>query len=199
MATGRRVNLLGGEGKAALDRKRVLRMAAIGGAVLVVLLGGLWFLRKSSLDDEKSKLAKAQAETTHLQAEIAKLADAQTTQTQVETLRTQVQTLLATDVSWSRMLQEIARTIPSDTWLTAFQGSSTPPAPVTAVPVAPAAPVPGDTSATTATTAARDRDAHGRDAHNGADCADGQRLRHRELHRGRSRLHLGLRVDPAHR
>ncbi len=32
--------------------------------------------------------------------------------------------MLATDISWSRMLQEIARTIPNDTWLTAFQGTS---------------------------------------------------------------------------
>ena len=31
---------------------------------------------------------------------------------------------LAQDVSWARMLQEIARTIPNDTWLTAFQGTA---------------------------------------------------------------------------
>ena len=52
------------------------------------------------------------------------LSAAESTQNEVDELQGQVETVLATDISWARMLQEIARTIPNDTWLTAFQGTS---------------------------------------------------------------------------
>jgi hypothetical protein len=82
-------------------------------------------VRKSALDEEKDRLAQVEAENAALQREKASLASAEQTEIEIETLQGQVEQLLATDISWARMLQEIARTIPNDTWLTAFQGTST--------------------------------------------------------------------------
>jgi type IV pilus assembly protein PilM len=124
LATGRRINLVGSEGLAAAARRKLILIGAVVGVLLLLALGGIWWIRKSALDTEKDRLSQAQAEIATLNVEKASLSDAETTQTEVDTLQGQVESVLATDISWSRMLQEIARTIPNDTWLTAFQGTS---------------------------------------------------------------------------
>ena len=124
LATGRRINLVGGEGLAAAARQRLILIGAVVGVVLLLALGGIWWIRKSALDTEKDRLRQAQSEIATLNQEKASLSDAETTQTEVDQLQGEEEAVLATDISWSRMLQEIARTIPNDTWLTAFQGTS---------------------------------------------------------------------------
>lgn len=124
LATGRRINLVGAARAGALSDRRAMAVAVAVAAVLILLLGGIWFLRKSSLDNEKDKLAAVQAENARLQQEKQSLAGAEQTASQIQTLQTQVESLLQNDISWARMLQEVARTIPNDTWLTAFQGTS---------------------------------------------------------------------------
>ncbi len=124
LASGRRINLVGPEGRAAVDRRRALMIAGAVAALLVLLLGGIWWVRKSALDTEKDRLAQAQAENAALEREKESLSAAQQAETQIDSLRGQVEAELTTDISWARMLQEIARTIPNDTWLTAFQGTS---------------------------------------------------------------------------
>lgn len=130
LATGRRINLFGGEADASRTQKRALAIAAVIGALLLIALLGLYWVRKSALDTEQDRLAKAKAENSRLNLEKQSLNEAEQTQAEVEALQSQAETVLATDISWARMLQEISRTIPSDTWLTAFQGTST----VTATP-----------------------------------------------------------------
>jgi type IV pilus assembly protein PilM len=125
LATGRRINLVGSEARGALGGRRAWMVAAAVAALLVLLLGGIWWVRKSALDEEKDRLAQVEAENAALQRERDSLASAEQTEIEIETLQGQVEQLLATDISWARMLQEIARTIPNDTWLTAFQGTST--------------------------------------------------------------------------
>jgi type IV pilus assembly protein PilM len=124
LATGRRIDLIGGEGAAAAARQKVVAVLAVVGVLLLIALGAIWWVRKSALDTEKDRLAKENAQIASLQKEQASLAQAGTTQTQIEALQGQVQVVLTQDISWSRMLQEIGRTIPNDTWLTAFQGAS---------------------------------------------------------------------------
>ncbi|MGZ6979938.1 MAG: type IV pilus assembly protein PilM [Acidimicrobiia bacterium] len=125
LATGRRINLYGGEGRAAAAQQRLIAIAAVVGVLLLLVLGGIWWIRKSALDTEKDRLAKAKAENAQLVTEKASLSDAEQAQAEIDALRGQVETALQKDISWSRMLQEISRTIPNDTWLTAFQGAST--------------------------------------------------------------------------
>lgn len=125
LATGRRINLFGGESRSEALQQRVIAIVAVVGILLLLALGGIWWIKKSALDTEKARLAKAKTENAQLVTEKVSLADAEQAQAEVENLRGQVEGVLAQDISWSRMLQEIARTIPNDTWLTAFSGTST--------------------------------------------------------------------------
>ncbi|MCZ7526106.1 MAG: hypothetical protein M5U14_06820 [Acidimicrobiia bacterium] len=114
--------------------------AAVAVAALVALLGWLSVARLQSISDEEDRLEAQTRVNADLQVQIDQLADARRAQEELEATQRQVEAALATDVSWSRMLNEIARTIPNDTWLTAFQGSVT----QAAVPGTPAPqPTPG--------------------------------------------------------
>ena len=125
LLTGKRIDLLGTGGKEPLDRSRLLRIGVAAAVVLVLLLGGLYFLKKNQVDDERDKLAAAEAENRALQSKINALSDVAQRQTQIEALAAQTQGLLVTDVAWSSVLQALSRTIPSDVWLTSFQSTVT--------------------------------------------------------------------------
>jgi len=124
LAPGRRINLLGAQGT-RIDRRTLTTIGAAVGGGLLVVLGLLTLLANNQLSDARSARDDPQARNAALEAEAAKYADAQAQAATVEGLRTQAEAVLATDVSWARMLQEIARTIPNDSWLTTFQGSVT--------------------------------------------------------------------------
>jgi type IV pilus assembly protein PilM len=124
IATGRRIDLVGTEGRGALGGRNAVFIAAAIAALLVLLLGGIWWVRKSAVNEEKDRLAAVQAENADLERVKSSLSAAQQTEMEIETLQGQVEGLLTTDISWAKMLQEISRTIPNDTWLTAFQGTS---------------------------------------------------------------------------
>ena len=126
MGSGKRINLLPDKG-AEIDRKRLFSIVGALGAVLLATLGVMTFLASNRLSNAESDRDKALAQNAALEAEASKYSDAEAEQALVDGLTRQVVTVLATDVSWSRMLQEIARTIPNDSWLTAFQGSTTAP------------------------------------------------------------------------
>ncbi len=125
LLTGKRIDLLGTGGKEPLDRSRLLRIGVAAAVVLVLLLGGLYFLKKNQVDDERDKLAAAEAENRALQSKISALSDVSQRQSQIEALAAQTQGLLVTDVAWSSVLQALSRTIPSDVWLTSFQSTVT--------------------------------------------------------------------------
>ncbi|MEI8336174.1 MAG: pilus assembly protein PilM, partial [Actinomycetes bacterium] len=126
LGSGKRINLLPDKG-AEIDRKRILTLAGSIGAALLVVLGFMTFLASNRLSSAESARDRAQERNAALEAEAAKYSDAQAEKALVDGLSRQAVTVLATDVSWSRMLQEIARTIPNDSWLTAFQGSTAAP------------------------------------------------------------------------
>jgi type IV pilus assembly protein PilM len=125
ISAGKRINLLGGRatGRAEIDQKRVLMAATAAGVVVIGLLGGYYMWRKQTLDHEKSKLSSANSQNAQLQSQITKLQGAETTQTKIDNLTQQESQLLATDVSWSAMLEDVSRTIPNDVWLKAFTAS----------------------------------------------------------------------------
>ncbi len=120
---GKRIDLLGGDGKESADRSQYIKVGAVVGAVVIAGLAGLTYLKQQQVDDEKDKLAAARQTNATLNTKITALADVAQRQTEIETLSTETQALLATDVSWSSMLQAISRTIPTDVWLTSFQGT----------------------------------------------------------------------------
>ncbi len=150
MATDRRINLLpGGAHGAPTSRKGPLLAAAAAGAVVLVVAGGLTATRMNQLSSAKHSVATQKQTNSELQSEVDGLKSVQDTQGQIDNVKTQLTGILQTDVAWPRMLNSIAQTIPTDVWLTSFQGSSTPTATATTVP--PTAPTTsGSTTKTTA-------------------------------------------------
>jgi type IV pilus assembly protein PilM len=145
LLSGKQIDLLGTGGKEPADRSQLIRYGAIAAAVLLVLLGGLYFLKNKQVDDEKQKAADAQAENAKLQGQINALSDVQSTQSEIETLAQQTQALLVADVSWSSVLQRLSKTIPSTVWLSSYQGTVS--GTGTAGAAAPAAPPTGGATA----------------------------------------------------
>lgn len=109
-------------------RRKAIVGGAVAAAALVALLAVPTLQRRSQLDDERAARDAQERKNQQIQQQISALADAQAKQAQLQATQAQVVSLLQTDVSWSRLLQEIARTIPNDVWLTNFQGSVTQPA-----------------------------------------------------------------------
>ncbi len=123
LLTGKRIDLLGTGSREPADRNQLIKYGAIAAAALLVVLGGLYYLKNKQVDDEKQKAADAQAENAQLQSKINALSDVQSTQAEIDSLAQQTQALLVTDVSWSSVLQRLSRTIPSTVWLNSFQGT----------------------------------------------------------------------------
>lgn len=122
IGAGKRINLLeaGGGRGGAMD---VRKAAVVAGAVGVVVVAGLGFLtvqKSNQVHDKQQAVAAQEAANARVQSQIAQLSSAQTTQQQVQALEGQIKGVLADDVSWSRMLSEITRTMPDDVWLTNF-------------------------------------------------------------------------------
>jgi Tfp pilus assembly protein PilN len=150
------IDLLPRASHAPTARTRLIAGGVAAAAALIVLLAIPTIARQHSISHQKQVLAAQNQRNSSLQAQIGQLADAQQKQDQLDALRVQITGLLGNDVSWSRMLQDIARTIPNDVWLTSFQGSVT--QAVVKAPAPPPTVAPGETtttaSGTTTTTVA---------------------------------------------
>jgi type IV pilus assembly protein PilM len=151
-ATGVAIDLLPHGSGVSSARTRLAAMSAAGVAALIILLAIPTIARQHSISHEHHLLAQQQARNLELQTKIGQLADAQAKQQQLDALRAQIAGLLSTDVSWSRMLQDIARTIPNDVWLTSFQGTATPAAQSSSPPATAQSTTTTGSGATTTTT-----------------------------------------------
>ena len=122
---GKRINLAGADSSSGpADTRKIVLVAAAVGLALLLLLGLLSFQKQQSLSDAEDELSAQQAKTAKIQSQITALSQAQTDQAKIDAISTQVGSLLQNDVSWSVILQQIARTIPDDTWLTRVPGCS---------------------------------------------------------------------------
>lgn len=120
---GARINLLPSRERRVVETRRVMVGSV---AVLLALVGVLALVSRGRADQlrrVKDQVAQQQQRNGALQAQITGLNGAQDLQSQVDTGRTLLAQALATDVSWSRILQEIARVIPGDVWLNSFSGT----------------------------------------------------------------------------
>ncbi|MGL5857825.1 MAG: PilN domain-containing protein [Angustibacter sp.] len=156
-----RVNLLPPQIAQARRLRRVQAGLAAGMLIVVGGVAGLYVLHVGAKADVEQDLAAAQAQTRTLQAEQQKFADVPRTLAEIDALTTARQTAMATDVEWSRSLNNFAVTLPPSVWFdtltltTASGGAAAAPAPSQssggaaaggAQPAAPAAPAaPGAT------------------------------------------------------
>jgi type IV pilus assembly protein PilM len=146
------IDLLPRASRAASPRTRLVAGGVAAAVALLLLLGVPTVARQHAISHQHDVLKGQQQRNLSLQAQIGQLADAQAKQDRLDALTQQIATLVASDVSWSRMLQDIARTIPNDVWLTSFQGSVTPLATRAAAPPPTLAPGETTTSASGTTT-----------------------------------------------
>jgi len=142
------IDLLPHESRAASPKTRMIAVGAAAAAALILLLAIPTVGRQHSISHQHHLLAVAQQRNQALQLQIGDLQSAQAKQEQLDSLRLQITGLLGADVSWSRILQDIARTIPNNVWLTSFQGAVTPP--VAVAPAATPTTIPGAETTTTA-------------------------------------------------
>ena len=119
----RRITLLPGEVALVREQRRqlVLVLSAVAGLFALLLL--LWVVRGVQLNRERDKAEEAEARVAQLQAEVSRLQDFTALQTDLRARQTAAQAVLADDIEWTRLLQDVAVAIPNDVWLTSFAGT----------------------------------------------------------------------------
>jgi Tfp pilus assembly protein PilN len=142
-----------------LDSRKTLRTGGLAAVALVLLLGALYGYERSVVNSKKSALAKDQAAL----AEIKPKADAiKQAQASAEARLTVISSVSSSRMNWDKALNDFARIVPTDSFLTslAFDAPvqtasvASPTAPSTATPTDTSTATPTDTAATTAATPA---------------------------------------------
>ena len=97
------------------------------GILLAVVVGGAaWALANRTITDRRHELTDVQAQVQSATAEADALKD-YTAFTDLRTKRSEtVRSLASSRFDWSHALHEVARTMPSTTWLTALRATVTP-------------------------------------------------------------------------
>jgi len=103
----------------AAARRRRFGFILLGVVYLGVLAVGYMFFQgqKAEVEDE---LALQEATNQALQAEIGALSPAADLERQLRDGAAQIQQVLATDVAWGRLLNDLGRVIPDRVWLESF-------------------------------------------------------------------------------
>ncbi len=98
-------------------------VAAVGAAALITALAVPTVQKRSEANDSNFRAATQEKANRQTQTQIDALAAQAAVQDRLKGLTAQVSGALATDVSWAALLNEIARTMPNNVWLTGLQGS----------------------------------------------------------------------------
>jgi type IV pilus assembly protein PilM len=118
----KRLSLLPPEVKA---KHQTRQQAVLVGAGVALVVGGLmfmWWQRKGSIEDVRTATAVIEAESADLRVEINELAPFQEIESEFSQRSIVVGSALATDVAWSKLIQEVATVLPDDVWLDTFTG-----------------------------------------------------------------------------
>jgi hypothetical protein len=114
------VNLLPPELLARQKTQRLTTLIVGGGIAALVLLVGFWFLQGQKLSSVNGKIAAQNATNAQIQQQITGLQSAQTLQTEATAQQALLQKAYVGEVSFSQMLLDLSRVIPSDAYLSAF-------------------------------------------------------------------------------
>ncbi len=129
------VNLLPPELRARQKTKQLTTLIIGAGAAVVVLLIAFWFLQSQKLAGINDDIAAQNATNQQLQGQIDQLQEFQQLQEQAAAQEALLAKAWVGEVSFSEMLMDLSRTIPSDAYLDSFTASLS--VPVTAGAVAP--------------------------------------------------------------
>jgi type IV pilus assembly protein PilM len=103
------------------QRRQAIGVAAAVFALFVVLML-LWAGRAAQVSDERDKAQASEQQVAQLRQERASLGDTTGVEADLAQRQAQVKAVLADDVAWTRLFTEVATLIPTDVWLTSFNG-----------------------------------------------------------------------------
>jgi Tfp pilus assembly protein PilN len=120
----RPINLLPPESfEKAKTRRRWVLLGLLGLAYVALLaVVMLWWGGRAS--DAEDEVASQLEVNTRLRNEVATLAEAEQIQTRYDDNVALVGTVLAQDVSWGRILNDLARMLPDQVWIDSFVGAT---------------------------------------------------------------------------
>jgi Tfp pilus assembly protein PilN len=111
-------------------RRLTLTVLAVG-AVVLALIVGFFLVQVGKLGSVNDDVADAKRNNTLLQTQIDSLQKYEDLQVQAQQAEGQLAAAYAGEVSFSGMLMDLSRVIPSDMYLTTFTATITAPAPTT--------------------------------------------------------------------
>ncbi len=122
----RRISLLPREIAVVREQRQqsLVVAGAVGGLAALLLL--LWAARGSQVSKEEDRAEETEQENQALERERAELGDATALATDIAQRQAQVQAVLADDIAWTRLFQDVATQIPNDVWITTFSGQKGP-------------------------------------------------------------------------
>ncbi len=114
------VNLLPPELLARQKQRRLTSLIILGGGIAMLLLLGFWFLQGQKLSDVNEEIAAQNATNAGLEAQIQGLAEYQALEEEAAQKEVLLAEAYAGEVSFSGLLMDMSRVIPSDAYLTAL-------------------------------------------------------------------------------
>ena len=118
------VNLLPPELRARQKTKQLTTLIIGAGAAVVVLLIAFWFLQSQKLAGINDDIAAQNLTNTELQTQIDQLQEFQQLQEQAAAQEALLAKAWVGEVSFSEMLMDLSRTIPSDAYLDSFNANA---------------------------------------------------------------------------
>jgi Tfp pilus assembly protein PilN len=103
-----------------LDRQKERRTALLvgaAGAVVLLLIFGFFLLQNSKLNDVNTKITAAEADNASVQSQINDLQKYDELQAKAQAQEALLASAYANDVSFSQLLMDVSRVIPSDAYL----------------------------------------------------------------------------------
>jgi Tfp pilus assembly protein PilN len=115
-----RVNLLPSEIKKGQETRRRFTLFVLAGIALVLLIIAFWFVQSMRVSDVQEQIDAQNQQNQTIQQEIAGLQQYEQLQTEAQQQQDLLSSAYAGEVSYSGMLVDVSKVIPSDTYLTNF-------------------------------------------------------------------------------
>jgi type IV pilus assembly protein PilM len=142
-ADGARIDLLPPAARRRAAGRQMKRRLSVAAAIVVLVMAGLSLLQMVGAARQRERLASQQRVNSVLQTEIDTLSKPLQGEQDLTLARQGVTAALAGDVSWPRVLEDLAGTIPEGVWLTSFGVQRTAAGPAGAAAVTGSAEIPG--------------------------------------------------------
>jgi Tfp pilus assembly protein PilN len=129
-----RVNLLPSEIKKGQENRRRFMLFLLAGIAIVLLVFAFWFIQSMRLSDVQSQVTAQNQVNAGIQQNISSLQQYEQLQTDAQQQEQLLAAAYAGEVSYSQMLLDVSKVIPSDTYLTTFASTLQAPSASTTAP-----------------------------------------------------------------